>query len=362
MILDRMVVFVGPTLARDEILSRVDAEIRGPAARGDIYIAAKDEPRAVLLIDGNFENVASVFHKEILWALWQGIHVFGSSSIGALRAVELQRFGMIGIGEIFESYKTGRLNEPSEMGWPLLTQPLVDIAATLRHAEIRNQLTFGDREALESAAKSVFWKERTWLRVFQEAMSRGWNNQNSDLIFNWLKTNEVSQKKKDAVLLVEHVRSRWAQLAEPYRPSFHFENTASWQALRVNIDNWQNTLQHDLWAELESQLKKDATFSTLETEALLAILLRSNLENERLTDNEHFTAVALEFRRSMGLQSGEQVLDWLKRSGLQHSDYISLIRHHIQLKKMRRQYAAGIRAEIVRRARCRGFFHQDTNI
>ena len=36
--------------------------------------------------------------------------VIGSASLGALRAVELQKFGMIGVGKIFELYKNGIVN------------------------------------------------------------------------------------------------------------------------------------------------------------------------------------------------------------------------------------------------------------
>ena len=44
---------------------------------------------AIGIIDGYFERVPSVWHKEILWAMAEGIHVFGSASMGALRAAEL---------------------------------------------------------------------------------------------------------------------------------------------------------------------------------------------------------------------------------------------------------------------------------
>ena len=39
----------------------------------------------------------------------QGIHVFGAASIGALRAAELDAFGMRGIGRIYEDFRDGVL-------------------------------------------------------------------------------------------------------------------------------------------------------------------------------------------------------------------------------------------------------------
>ena len=44
----------------------------------------------------------------------QGIHVFGSASMGALRA-ELCPFGMVGVGRIFEAYRDGELEDDDEV-------------------------------------------------------------------------------------------------------------------------------------------------------------------------------------------------------------------------------------------------------
>ena len=90
--------FVGPTLPQAEIGTLCDFVCLPPAAQGDVLHLAKARPRAIGIIDGYFDGVPAVWHKEILWALTQGIHVFGSASMGALRAAELHRFGMRGVG------------------------------------------------------------------------------------------------------------------------------------------------------------------------------------------------------------------------------------------------------------------------
>ena len=59
------------------------------------------------LIDGYFDGVPAVAHKEILWALDQGIRVLGAASMGALRAAELAPFGMEGVGAIWRDYADG---------------------------------------------------------------------------------------------------------------------------------------------------------------------------------------------------------------------------------------------------------------
>lgn len=92
-------IFTGPTMSADIILQELPgATVWPPVAEGDIYRLALQKPAIIGIIDGYFGNLPSVWHKEILFALKEGIHVIGSSSMGALRASELSDFGMIGCG------------------------------------------------------------------------------------------------------------------------------------------------------------------------------------------------------------------------------------------------------------------------
>jgi len=130
-------VFLGPTLPQKEGAALLDAEFRGPARRGDIYRAVFDGYRTIVLIDGEFHGSPSVWQREIVDALAEGAAVHGASSMGALRAAELHRLGMIGHGRIFRWYRDGALGAddevalthgPAELGYPALSEPLVNIA------------------------------------------------------------------------------------------------------------------------------------------------------------------------------------------------------------------------------------------
>src|SRR5207244_10384995 len=82
-------VFTGPTISAAEARQELDAVYLPPAAEGDVFRLVLRRPEVIGSIDGYLHSVPTVRHKEILWAMSQGIHVFGSASIGALRAVEL---------------------------------------------------------------------------------------------------------------------------------------------------------------------------------------------------------------------------------------------------------------------------------
>ena len=69
-------------------------------SQGDVYRATLDQVQTIAIIDGYFDRVPAVWHKEILWALNMGIRVIGAASMGAIRAAELAPFGMEGVGRI----------------------------------------------------------------------------------------------------------------------------------------------------------------------------------------------------------------------------------------------------------------------
>src|SRR4051812_48389616 len=107
----KIYIFTGPTLSAAEGRRELDAVFLPPAAQGDVYRASLDAPAAIGIVDGYFERVPAVWHKEILWAMSQGIHVYGAASMGALRAAELAAFGMVGVGAVFKAFFTGELED-----------------------------------------------------------------------------------------------------------------------------------------------------------------------------------------------------------------------------------------------------------
>ena len=53
--------------------AEASAELKGaclpPAAEGDVYRVALHRPQAIGIIDGYFQSVPTVRHKEILWEM-----------------------------------------------------------------------------------------------------------------------------------------------------------------------------------------------------------------------------------------------------------------------------------------------------
>jgi len=234
------ILFVGPTLASAAFDAGPDVALRPPAAQGDIYRAARGKARAIGLIDGAFETVPSVWHKEILFALSRGIHVYGAASMGALRAAELHAFGMIGVGRIFQDYRAGRierddevamLHAPAEEGFRQLSEALVDMRATLALAVRTRIVSAKTARDLERIAAATFFKDRSWHATLKRGRAEDLPGRQLKRLAAWLPENRVEQKRRDALALVAAMRRLLARRTPPFRPRFALQRTAYWQAV-----------------------------------------------------------------------------------------------------------------------------------
>lgn len=177
----RTVIFLGPSLpaARGRaVAGAAQIELHEPARRGDVYRAVRGGATRIALIDGYFGAEPSVNHKEILWGLKEGCRFWGGSSLGALRAVELQRFGMVGVGLIFNLFLRGELDRddevavthaPRELGYTLLSDPLVHIRIAIEAAVGAGDLAAASGAAILGAAVAMPFEERTAERAVERS-------------------------------------------------------------------------------------------------------------------------------------------------------------------------------------------------
>jgi TfuA protein len=206
-----LVVYLGPSLPVREAEKILPAEYLPPAKRGDIPLAVSQGARIICLIDGVFFQDCSVGHREILAAIKQKVRVIGSSSMGALRASELDTLGMEGIGKVYQWYKNGTVESDDEVALIFdpdsriaLSIPLVNIRHILELAVSQEIIDNTQKEILFQAAKLLYFPERTWPRIRELASE---NIPGPDLEkFMQYAENGPDLKREDAISALNYTR------------------------------------------------------------------------------------------------------------------------------------------------------------
>lgn len=210
-----------------------------PVAEGDILKLLPLKPKIIGIIDGYFENVPSVWHKEILYAMSKGIHILGASSMGALRAAELKAFGMEGIGAVFQAFADGLLEDddevtiahgPEKLGFPMLSEAMVNIRRTLDDARNENILSAANHTDLLSIAKKLHYKERSYGKILSLT-----KNNDTNKFKDWLKDNRKDQKLEDALKLLDTISTRLNNNIDKKTVLYDFKNTIIWHQARTPI-------------------------------------------------------------------------------------------------------------------------------
>jgi hypothetical protein len=262
----KVIVFTGPTLSPREVVEVIDATCLPPVSQGDVYRAVACRPDAIGIIDGYFERVPAVWHKEILWAMGEGVHVFGSASMGALRAAELVSFGMAGVGAVFEAYRDGVLEDDDEVAlvhgrseddYRAGSEPMVNIRATLARAGAEGILGEPARGILQRTAKELFYAERSYARILELAAVRGAPPAELEAFRRWLPEGAVNQKRDDALAMLRAMREFLATDPGPKCVSYVFEETMYWEVLRRSAGEVAPEPQSGADALVLDQLRRD---------------------------------------------------------------------------------------------------------
>ncbi|WP_415281792.1 TfuA-like protein [Candidatus Nitrososphaera sp. FF02] len=214
----RPVIFLGPSLSHEKARRILpDADFRPPAKKGDLLrLAASPDVSMVGLVDGVFLQDYPPTPIEVYQlARRDGVLLAGAASLGALRAVELEKFGMVGIGRVFELYKSGRLDADDEVAvtfadgdFHLQSEAMVDIRYNLFLAHKKRVIGERTKKALTKTAKRTYFPRRNYPDIIEDAKRRYPGLADIDAFSAYISANRKSLKEMDAVKLLEFFNAR----------------------------------------------------------------------------------------------------------------------------------------------------------
>ncbi|WP_418024502.1 TfuA-like protein [Paracoccus sp. TD-10] len=356
-----VVVFSGPSLRARDRAAFPQIRFLPPAQQGDLYRAARQRPLAIGLIDGSFDGVPAVWHKEVLWAISQRIAVFGAASMGALRAAELAPFGMRGVGRIFRDFRDGRLTDddevallhgPAETGHAALSEPMVNIRATVAAALAAGIVDDVGAAHLLATAKAQFYKERDWPGVLAAAAQVP--PAMRDRLAAWLPGGRIDQKRADALELLHEIQAHAARGEPPPEPDFAFEWTEAWANAPWLAAHEQDTGAADALL-LDALRLRGEPYLDLRRAALLQHLAAETAGRERCgPDPQRIAQAALEFRLPRGLLRGQDIDRWAAENGLDRAEFDRLMARLATLEAMAQDRDAALGPAILDQLRLDG--------
>lgn len=213
----KVIIYTGLSLPFDEakkiLDSHGDVEViyKRPIKRGDLAQDLKENPDIIGIIDGVFHQSSAVGHKEILNVIDKGIKVYGASSMGALRASELDSLGMEGIGYCYDQYATGEVESDDDVAVMLdsetleaLSIPLISMKYVFTKAVDENILTESEKDELLSIAKSEYYPKRNYAQTLSKSSL---DNDKKGILIDFIRqTGNI--KEQDARDLIYHIKQQ----------------------------------------------------------------------------------------------------------------------------------------------------------
>lgn len=210
----KVIIYAGLSIPFDEakeiLDSTEDVEViyKRPIQRGDLGEALKQNPNIIGIIDGVFHQNSAVGHKEILNVMKKGIKVCGASSMGALRASELDTLGMTGIGYVYKQYADGIVDSDDDVAVMLdsetleaLSEPLINMKYVFENAVSENIITEEEKDELLSISKKTYYPKRNYAQTLAESSL---DSDKKDKLINFIRESK-DIKKEDAKELLKYI-------------------------------------------------------------------------------------------------------------------------------------------------------------
>lgn len=211
----KIIIYTGLSLPFDEAREILDSHdditviYKRPIKRGDLVHDLAENPDVIGIIDGVFHQNSAVGHREILDAIKKGVKVYGASSMGALRASELDSLGMEGIGYCYNQYASGKVTSDDDVAVMLdndtleaLSVPLISMNYVFENAVKENIITQSQKEELYQITKKTFYPQRTYAKTLKES---DLDNTTKDKLIDFIRTTP-DIKKQDAIELITHIK------------------------------------------------------------------------------------------------------------------------------------------------------------
>jgi hypothetical protein len=367
-------VYLGPSLPRTEAQMCLDAVYLPPISMGDLYtlVASRARPGDhVAIVDGFFEQIPAVWHKEILYALSRGIHVYGAASMGALRAAELHTFGMRGIGRIFEAFRDLVIESDDEVvvshadaanGYRSLSTALVSIRFGIEEMVQAEAITPSLGQDLTAAVAILPYSRRTWAAVLKAATEL-------DAPANCIaavrdQAARPDAKAQDAAALLRFLCEEVQHNNQPHQPNFTFQNTSFWNALTQSLTLRVEAERHP--SHIGDAFERNAIANFVRAgghgrdqwlEAALLDGLAVESAKSFVPARRELREAELRIARRNGIANASSMRSWRDEQGIGEAEWQQILEIDARRYWLRRIMASQLDVFLIARLKAEGRYH-----
>lgn len=217
------IIFLGPSLKIEKAKSILpEVEYKPPVKKGDLLKLSSSlkEETIIGIIDGYFlldypPPPIEVYH--ILTKKW--VKVIGGASLGALRAVELEKFGMVGIGNIFHLYKSKKIIADDEVAVTftsdniLQSEAMIDIRYNVMRAFKRSIISKDAKKDIIKISKNTYFPYRRYQDIIEKAkLNDQSKKQEFDAFDSFIRSSALSLKEIDAIVTLNFIKKELQNL------------------------------------------------------------------------------------------------------------------------------------------------------
>lgn len=345
----KIIVFCGPTITAFEASKIINAEFRPPIKHGDLISCVyNDHPDVIVIIDGVFINKLSVWHSEINEAINKGVTVYGASAMGAIRAAEMQKWGMRGVGEVFSLFSNGIIEADDEVfcDYTLIdgiykknTISVINLRYILSKATESLIISKDHADEIINTVKSLFYKERTISLIMNACMEKGTLNHNeSKRLVEIISQSDLDIQKIDAIKCLEAVKKLRIEDLDRKEKSYQYD--LFFEALNERDRGTKNDVDHHSFYKIANDYALySQDIESLNDAALnkkICALIADNFNIE--ASDEDIKAEKNLFILKHKLNGESEYQDWLKDNDLTENEFKELLAEGVKINKLQNWY------------------------